>query len=138
MDHKDAEYVDEDMEPNPELNRITNGIIGAAIDVHKALGPGFYESVYEEALALALGKRGIRFSRQHAFEVIYDGHVVGTGRVDFVVEHKVIVEIKSIEALGPVHTAQAISYLRATKLPLAILINFNVKRLIDGIKRIAH
>jgi GxxExxY protein len=134
---EDPAYVDEDEVPNIELNRITNAIIGAAIDVHKALGPGFRESVYEEALAIAFNKRAIRFSRQHGFVVEYEGQIVGTGRVDFVVEEKVIVEIKAIDTLGPVHTAQAISYMRATRLPLAILINFNVKRMVDGIKRVA-
>ncbi len=131
------EYIDDEMEPDPELNRITNAVIGAAIDVHKALGPGFYESVYEEALTIALHKRGLRFSRQHSFSIMFEGQVVGTGRVDFVIEEKVVVEIKAIEAFSPVHTAQAISYMRATHLKLAILINFNVKRLVDGIKRVA-
>jgi GxxExxY protein len=134
---QDAEFVDDEMEPNAELNQITNGIIGAAINVHKALGPGFSESVYEEALAIALGKRGIQFVRQYMFAVAFEGQIVGKGKIDFLIEGKVVVEIKAIEALGPVQTAQAISYLRATKLSLAILINFNVKRLTDGIKRIA-
>jgi GxxExxY protein len=137
MDDDAREFVDEESEPNPELNRITNAIIGAAIDVHRALGPGFYESVYEEALAIAFKKRGIHFSRQLEFGIIYEGQVVGSGRVDFLVENVVIVEIKAIEAFGLVHTAQIISYLRAMKKPLGILLNFNVKQLINGIKRIA-
>jgi len=133
----EGEYVDEEMEPDVELNRLTNAIIGAAIDVHKALGPGYSEGVYEQALAIAMRTRGIRFARQYSFSVTFQGEIVGKGRIDFVVEDKVIVELKAIEAFAPIHTAQAISYLRATKLPLAILINFNVKRLVDGIKRVA-
>jgi GxxExxY protein len=133
----ELEYIDEEMEPDAELNKLTNAIIGAAIDVHKALGPGFHENVYEEALAIAFRKRGIQFSRQHSFSVLYEGQVVGAGKIDFLGEHQVVVEIKAVESLASVHTAQAISYLRATKLRLAILINFNVKLLIDGIKRIA-
>ena len=133
----EVEYVDEEMEPNDELHRLTNAIIGAAIDVHKALGPGFSEAVHEQAFAIAMRARGIRFVRQYPFSVTFQGEIVGKGRVDFLVEDKVIVELKAVEILAPIHTAQAISYLRATKLPLAILINFNVKRLVDGIKRVA-
>jgi GxxExxY protein len=131
------EFVDDDMEPDPELNRITNAIIGAAISVHRELGPGYSEMIYEEALAIEFTARGVPFRRQHCFQVYYHGHTIGEGRLDFLVEDKVIVELKTAEALASVHTAQVISYLRATKLTLAILINFHVKLLKDGIKRIA-
>jgi len=131
------EFVDEEMEPDPELNRFTNAIIGAAIAVHKEIGPGFDESVYEEALAIEFGERGIPFKRQHPIEVLYRGRVVGKGRLDFLVFDQVIVELKSVETIAPVHVAQVLAYLRATKMKLAIIINFNVKLLKNGIKRVA-
>jgi GxxExxY protein len=134
---KEQEFVDEDEEPNPELNRLTNLIIGAAIEVHKRLGPGHLESVYENALAIEFGVRGIAAARQVPIEVYYRDQRVGVGRLDFLVEGRVIVDVKAVEALAPIHTAQMISYLRITKHKLALLINFNVKLLKDGIKRIA-
>jgi GxxExxY protein len=131
------EFVDEEEEPNPELNRITNAIIGAAIEVHKRLGPGHLESVYENALAIEFDVRGIRALRQVSIEVYYRDQLVGGGRLDFLVEGLVIVDVKAVEGLAPIHTAQMISYLRITKHKLALLINFNVKVLKDGIKRVA-
>jgi GxxExxY protein len=131
------EFVDEEEEPNPELNRITNAIIGAAIEVHKRLGPGHLESVYENALDIEFKVRGIQARRQVPIEVYYRDQLVGGGRLDFLVEEQVIVDVKSVEALAPIHTAQMISYLRITKHKLALLINFNVKMLKDGIKRVA-
>ena len=112
-------------------------VIGAAIEVHKILGPGYLESVYEEALAVELTLRGIFFSRQLTFALDYKGHKIGEGRMDFLVDGCLVVELKAIEALAPIHTAQAISYLKATKHRLALLINFNVPVLKDGIKRVA-
>ena len=134
---RDEAFVDEDMEPVPELNRITNAIIGAAIEVHRMLGPGHLEAAYEEALAIEFRLRGIPFLRQHPIELPYKGHVVGKGRLDFLVCDEVIVDLKSIEAITSVHTAKMISYLRITGRKLALIINFNVKRLVDGIRRIA-
>jgi len=133
----DEIYIDEEMEPNPDLNRITNAVIGAAIDVHKALGPGYVESVYQQALAIAFTKRSIRFKAQHPFSVAYEGVEVGEGRLDFLIEDTVVVELKAMESFHPVHTAQVISYMKATHCHLALLINFNVRKLTDGIKRIA-
>ncbi len=130
--------VDEEDEPDPDLNRITNAITGAAIEVHRCLGPGFSESVYERATEIEFTRRGIPFVCQAPVVVTYRGEVVGEGKVDFLVEGKVIVELKAVEMLALIHTAQVISYLRATKLRLAILINFNVRILKDGIKRIAN
>jgi GxxExxY protein len=129
--------VDEEMEPNPDLNRITNDILGAAIEVHRTLGPGFPEAVYCKALEVEFAARGISFRPQCSFDVTYKGVVVGQGKMDFLVEEKVILEIKAVEAFAPVHTAQTVSYLRATRHKLALLVNFNVRRLKDGIKRIA-
>jgi GxxExxY protein len=130
------EFVDDDAEPDPELKRVTNLIIGAAIAVHRELGPGHAESAYHNALRIEFDAKGIVYGSQHRFELLYRGQRVGEGFLDFLVE-AVVVEIKSVEALAPVQTAQVISYLRATKLRLALLINFNVKLLKEGIKRVS-
>jgi GxxExxY protein len=130
-------FVDEVEEPDQRLNAITNRIIGAAIAVHRALGPGFLEDVYERALIVELTRRGIPFRSQARYAITYQGETVGDLRLDLVVEEAVIVELKAVDALAPIHTAQVISYLRATGFKLAILINFNVSLLKDGIKRIA-
>jgi len=132
-----VEFVDEDEEPNPELNRITNAIIGAAIAVHAKLGPGYLESFYANALAIEFMKRNITFEKEYRFEVLYDGQVIGVGSVDFLVEGKVIVELKAVDTLTPLFTAQVISYLKANNIKLGILLNFNCKVLKDGIRRIA-
>jgi GxxExxY protein len=134
----DELLIDEEDEPDPELNRITNAIIGAAIEVHRLLGPGFPESVYDKAMRLELTRQNIPFVSQASVQVVYKGEVVGEGKVDLLVEGKVIVELKTVEMLALIHTAQMISYLRATKLKLGLIINFNVRALKDGIKRVAH
>ena len=132
-------HVDEEMEPDPGLNVLTNLIIGALIAVHKALGAGHMESLYMNALSIEFRRRGIPFQREVAIPVFYCGEKVGETRLDFVVgdDLRVVVELKAIEALAPIHTAQCISYLRASGLRLAILVNFNVRKLVEGIKRIA-
>ncbi len=132
-----GEFVDEEAEPDPELNRLTNAIIGAAIEVHRHLGPGHLESVYEEALAIEFEQRGIVAARQVPVEIHYKGRHVGAGRLDFLVEGCVVLDTKAVDSLAPIHIAQVISYLRITKHKLALLINFNVKVLKDGIKRVA-
>ena len=137
----DAECsVDEEMEPDPALNVLTNRIIGALIAVHKELGPGHMELLYKNALALEFRARGIPFEREVAIPVFYRSEKVGETRLDFVVggKLKVVVEAKAIESLGPIHTAQCISYLRASGFRLAILANFNVRKLTEGLKRIAY
>lgn len=111
-------------------------VIGAAIEVHRQLGPGYLESVYEEALAVELGLRGIPFTRQTVFNVEYKGHSIGEGRMDLLVNDCLVVELKTVDGFAPIHTAQAISYLKATNRHLALLINFNVPVLKDGIKRV--
>jgi len=130
-------YVDEEMEPDPHLNELTNLIIGAAIEVHRTLGPGFLESVYEEALAIEFRLRSIPFARQVEFIVVYKNTPVGKGRVDFLVGGLVLVDLKAIEQLALLHSAQMISYLSASGHPLGLFINFNVRRLVDGVRRIA-
>ena len=119
-------------------NRVTEAIIGAAIEVHKTLGPGFLESIYEEALCVELSLRGIRFARQALVGLDYKGHRIGESRLDLLVEDSVVVELKAVDALAPVHSAQVISYLKATGCRVGLLINFNVRRLTDGIKRIVY
>ena len=130
-------FVDEELEPDPALNRITNAIIGAAIDVHRALGPGHLESAYEEAMAIEMASRGIPFRRQVDVELTYKGRVVGKSRLDFLVEEAVVLDLKAVDQLASIHSAQMISYLAITRLPLGLLINFHVPALRHGIKRIA-
>ena len=111
-------------------------VIGAAIEVHRTLGAGFLESVYESALAVEFQNRGILFERQKIISVTYKGHSIGESRLDFFVENTLVVELKAVSQLTPLHEAQALSYLKATDRHLALLINFNVTRLKNGIKRI--
>lgn len=123
-------------EPDRELDELARRVIGAAIQVHKALGPGFLESVYENALVVEMEHNGIKCTRQHPIQIQYRHVNVGTGRLDLLVEGQLIVELKTVESLAPIHTAQVISYLKAMNLKLGLLINFNVRKLKDGIKRI--
>jgi GxxExxY protein len=118
-------------------DELTETIIGAAIEVHRILGPGLLESIYEEALSHELTLQNIRFERQVAIDVIYKGHLIHGQRLDLLVEREVIVEIKSLSNLPDVATAQVLSYLKATGLRRALLINFGEKRLVDGTKRIS-
>lgn len=135
MDPED--FDDEVIGPDAELNRITEAVIGAAIEVHRILGPGFLESVYQKAMELELARRNVEYIAQHRIWIDYKGDQVGEGCLDLLVKGKVIVELKAVDSLAPIHTAQVISYLRTTRHKLALLINFNVKSLKDGIKRIA-
>jgi GxxExxY protein len=121
-----------------EANRLSHTVIGAAIEVHRFLGPGFLEAIYEEALCMELEERGIPFARQVTVSVSYKGRVIGEGRLDLLVGKLLIVELKPVEALAPMHSAQLISYLKATGYELGLLINFNIPILRDGIKRIEH
>jgi GxxExxY protein len=123
-------------EPDTELDQLTRAVIGAAIEVHKGLGPGYLESVYEAALCTELEFRDIAFVNQHSVTVLYKGRYVGEGGLDILVENRLIVELKAVEALLPVHTAQVMSYLKALNLHLGLLINFNTPVLKHGIKRI--
>lgn len=120
------------------VNEIARRVVNAAIEVHRHLGPGYLESVYQAALEIELGLRGVNFERQAAFRVQYKGQEVGAGRLDLLAERSVIVEIKAVEHLNDVHLAQALSYLKATGLPFALLINFKVPVLLRGVKRIAR
>ena len=123
-------------EPSEEVDRLAHSVIGAAIEVHRHLGPGYLESVYEEALAVELSLREVAFQRQKSVAVEYKGRSVGEGRSDFLIDNLLIVELKTVDALAGIHKAQVISYLKATRLQLGLLINFNVSVLKDGIKRV--
>jgi GxxExxY protein len=119
-----------------EINQITEGIIGGAIKVHALFGPGMLESAYEKCLVHELFKLKLHVERQVVLPLIYDGIVIDAGyRLDLRVENTVIVEVKAIEKILPIHKAQLLSYLRLTGLHVGLLINFNVYRLIDGVTR---
>ena len=119
-----------------EINRITETIIGAAIEVHRALGPGLLESVYEECLCRELSLREIPFERQRSLPVEYKGLRLDCGyRLDLLVADTVVVEIKAVESLLPIHEAQLLTYLRLGGWKVGLLINFNVAVLRQGIRR---
>ena len=120
-------------------DRRTHGIVGAAIDVHRVLGPGLLETAYETCLCRELFLRGIEYERQVQLPIDYRGVKLDCGyRLDLVVERSVIVEVKSISRILPVHRAQVLTYLKLTGLRLGLLINFNVDVLRDGIRRIIN
>ncbi|HMQ87043.1 MAG TPA: GxxExxY protein [Flavilitoribacter sp.] len=108
---------------------LTHKIIGAAMEVHKFLGNGFQEVIYQRALAIELDQQGISFSREHEMQIYYKGHDIGTRRVDFFVEDKIMVEIKAVINLEDVHLAQAMNYVEAYGLEIGLLINFGAKSL---------
>jgi len=119
-----------------ELNEISGEIVGAAIKVHSALGPGLLESAYRACLRRELSKQGLRSDVEVVLPLTYDGLTIDIGyRLDLLVEDAVIVELKTVRKLLPVHQAQLLSYLRLSKRRLGLLINFNVYRLLDGVKR---
>lgn len=119
-----------------DINQLTGSIIGAAIEVHRILGPGLLESVYEECLCRELGLRGIDFERQKELPLTDKGIKLGNGyRLDVVVDGKVIMELKACEKIEPIGEAQILTYLKLTGLKTGLLINFNVPVLKEGIKR---
>jgi GxxExxY protein len=115
---------------------LTEKIIGAAIEVHRHLGPGLLESIYEEALCVELGLRGVNYQRQVHVDVIYKGPTIKGQQIDLLVEDQVVVELKAVARLPEVATAQVLSYLKATHLRRGLLINFGMPRLVDGVKRL--
>ena len=120
-------------------NQIAAVIVDAAFKIHKILGPGLFESVYEATLRYELQKRGLKVTQQLGIPVQYEGLNLGFGfRVDLLVGDKVVIEIKSIEALAPVHRKQVETYLRLMDLRLGLLINFNVELIKDGIRRVVN
>ncbi|VGO17526.1 hypothetical protein PDESU_06123 [Pontiella desulfatans] len=131
MDKKKAITTDRQEE-------LVKQFIDAAITVHRELGPGYDEAIYENALAIEMDIRGIPYERQKVFDVTFKGHVVGEGRMDFVLGSEVVVELKTVDKLSPKHTAQTIKYLKALGKPLGLLVNFHEYLLKDGLKRIIY
>ena len=121
------------------LNGVTEQIIGAAIAVHRALGPGLLESAYEVCLAHELLRRGLYIERQKALPVTYKSVKLDCGyRLDFLVERSVIVELKTVSRIERIHEAQVLSYLRLSNCPVGLLINFNVRQLAHGVRRLVN
>jgi GxxExxY protein len=118
---------------------VSQAVIGAAIDVHRELGPGLLESIYEEAMVCELEMRRLHIDRQVAVPLIYKGHALsGQVRLDLIVENALIVEAKATDKLNPIHRAQLLTYLRITGYRVGLLINFNVELLKQGIKRLLN
>ena len=127
------------MTEQDQLNHITECIIGAAIAVHRALGPGLLESAYEACLAFELVQRGLGVEQQKPLPVMYRQVSLDCGyRLDLVVEEAVIVEVKSVDTVAPIHHAQLLSYLRLSALPVGFLINSSVKMLKQGVSRVVN
>ena len=120
-------------------NSLSKAVIGAAIEVHRALGPGLLESTYEACMCRELRIRGIEYSQQDSVRVMYKGIAIEEKfRTDIVVEKRVVIEIKAVEKLAPIHRAQVLTYLRLTGLKLGLLINFHSNQLRDGIERVVN
>ncbi len=120
----------------PKINRVTGVIVNAAMKVHSVLGPGLLESAYQACLARELRNRSVMVASQVAPPVVYEGEKLELGyRIDLLVENSVVVEVKCVEAIHPVHEAQLLSYMRLSGIPVGLLINFHVARLRDGIRR---
>ncbi len=131
--HQDTKGID-----FKELDRVARAVVDAAYRVHSALGPGLLESVYEVCLAHEIRQRGLSVDRQVSLPVKYDGIEVDAGlRLDLLVESSIVVEVKAVEELLPVHSAQVLTYLKLTGCRLGFLVNFNVPLIKNGIKRIA-
>ena len=122
-----------------EINEITERVIGAAIEVHRHLGPGLLESAYEECLCYELNQAGLRFERQVHLPIRYKGILLQSAhRMDLVIEDAVVVELKATEDMPPLYSAQVLTYLRSAEKQVGLLINFNVPVLKEGIKRIVN
>jgi GxxExxY protein len=119
-----------------QADPLTEKIIGCAIAVHRQLGPGLLESIYESALCVELELNGLRFERQVSFPLTYRDRLIGEFRLDLIVEHSVVLELKSVERMDPVFDAQVLTYLRLTGIKKGLLINFDSRLLKDGIKRL--
>ena len=126
-----------DRKADDDTNELTSRIIGAAIEVHRNLGPQLLERVYEDALSIELDMRDINYVRQKEYALDYKGRPVGTFIVDLLVEDRVIVELKSVANIAPVHQAQLIHYLKVAKLKRGLLLNFGKETMRAGIKRIS-
>lgn len=126
-------------EADAEINALTECIIGAGIDVHRELGPGLLEGAYEACMCFELARRGLGFERQKPLPVPYKGLLIECGyRLDLLVEGRVAVELKAVDALGSIHQAQLLTYLKLSRLRVGLLLNFNVEWLRDGVKRLMN
>jgi GxxExxY protein len=120
-------------------NEISTSVIGCAIKVHKALGPGLLESAYEECLFYEIGKAGLNVIKQKALPLVYEEIKLEVGyRIDILVENKLIIEVKAVEALNDVHLAQVLTYLKLSNCKLGLLMNFNLAKMAEGIKRVVN
>jgi GxxExxY protein len=121
------------------FNDLTRSILAGAIEVHRTLGPGLLESTYQQCLQYELASRKLRFLTQQAVPIVYKGiRLDAKYRIDLIVEDRVIVEVKTLQEVAPIHKAQVLTYLRLTGCPAGLLINFNVPRLMDGVKRLIN
>jgi len=120
----------------PEVEAVVFQIIGAAIEVHRHLGPGFLESIYQRAICIELDERGTSFEKKKRIAILYKGRILQGQELDLVVESKVVVEVKAVSQLEEIHASQLVSYLKTTGLRAGLLINFNVPVLKAGIRRI--
>lgn len=131
--------IAENAEMEEIINSITSSIIGAAVNVHRELGPGLLESTYEACLVHELAQEGIEVERQKALPVVYRGVRLDCGyRIDLLVQGQVVVEVKAVDRLKPIHRAQVLSYLKLSGCKVGLLINFNVKMLKDGVCRLVN
>jgi GxxExxY protein len=138
MHHRGTEGTETDTERRDFFPEITEAVIGAAIEVHRTLGPGLLESVYETAICHELALREIPFRRQVEFPMAYKGvNLDQTFRIDLIVADSVIVELKSVDAIDKLHEAQILTYLRLSGIKIGLLLNFNVRYLKNGIRRLA-
>jgi GxxExxY protein len=127
------------VEPTSEHNRISGIVVDSASAVHRALGPGLSKTVYEQCLAHEMTSRSVRFARQISLPVTYRGARIEAGlRLDFVVERLVVVELMAVEQIAPIHEAQLLTYLKLSDHLLGLLLNFNVSRMEDGVRRIVR
>jgi len=129
--------ADEFEDMQSPMNLVTVAIVGAAIEVHRELGPGFSKLVYADAMAVELQRRGAGFVRHQSVSLDYKGTPVGRHELDFIVEDMVVIKIKAVKMLRPVHSAAMVSYLKAANKRLGLIVNFNVKTLMNGVERVA-
>ena len=121
-----------------DVDELASAVVDAAFKVHAALGPGLLESAYQQCLQIELEQRGVEFEAQKPLPIVYHGvEISGAFKVDLLVEGKLVVELKAVEGLLPIHRAQVLTYLRLSKLRLGLLMNFNTPLIKDGIKRVA-
>ncbi len=123
--------------PSAQTDRVATEVVDAAVEVHRALGPGYLESAYEAALAIELSLRGLAFDRQSTTALFYKTTKIGEHRLALLVEGRLIVEIKAVDAISAIHIAQVLAYLKATNLELSLILNFGRPTMRDGIRRIA-